>query len=404
VSRLRILIAGVAVACAATSAHAGFLFTPRVGEYGRVARAPYDEAQLYVSEIEKSFDRDGDKVTVGTPFVEPGESVRLALLSYKALWAGNLFRDTGVWGLRDHDQFCRLIVSAGWQQATGGAVRRSRVFGFHSGGSGPGDVFADCGIYGNDHSFGPLKVNGLVAVGLKAPVGRYDEDALLNTGTNYWTWFPQLAGHAELYGRLIADGIVALQVNGRDRDPAYGGLVPDEPADVFNAEGSLAWKFDEHWYANLGFSYLATTSDNRYGEVEVESREPLRADTLCDALNLGDTLCNSTNLFFAKAVPGEYRDDGVRLSVLTAGFSYVYRSSSVVSLRALVPLSGRGSQIDVPFDLYPAVPDLTQPGRLRPAPVPVARSTSTLNGVQEAASAPASVGIELRIVYLFWAP
>lgn len=400
--RLRTLIAGCALACAAGTAHAGFLFTPRIGEYGNLARAPYDEGQLYFSEIEKSFDRDGDKVSVGAPFVEPGESVRLALLSYKALWVGNLFRDTNVWGLKDRDQFCRLIVSAGWQQATGGAVRRSRVFGFHSGSSGPGDVFADCGFHGVEHIRGPLKFNGLFAVGLKAPVGRYDEDALLNVGTGYWTWFPQAAVHAELYGKLIADAIVAYQFNGHDDDPAFGGLVPDDPADVINAEANLAWKFDEHWYANLGFSHLRTDGDNRFGAVTIESREPLPAQDLCDALSLGAALCNSTNLFYAKAVDGEYRDRGVRLSVLTAGVSYVYRASSVVSLRALIPVSGRGSQIDVPFDLYSAVPDLT--GQTRPAAVPIARSTSTLGGVQEAASAPASPGIELRIVYLFWAP
>jgi hypothetical protein len=404
VSRLRALIAGVALACTASAAHAGFLFTPRVGEYGHLARAPYDEGLLYYSEIGKVYDRDGDKISLGAPFVEPGESVRLALLTYKPLWVGNAFRDTSVWGLKDHDQFCRLILLAGWQQATGGVVRRSHLFGLHAGGSGPGDVFGECGIYGNDHILGPLKFNGLLAAGVKAPVGRYDRDALVNVGTNYWSWFPQLAGHAELYGRLIVDGIVALQVNGRDDDPAYGGLVPDQPSDVFNAEANAAWKFNEHWFVNIGFSHLETTGDNRFGKVDIASQEPLPAQTLCDALHLGDTLCGSSNVFYAKAAPGEYRDRGVRLNVLAAGFSYVYRSSSVVSLRALIPVSGRGSEIDVPFDLYPAVPDLAHPGRVQPGPVPVARSTSRLAGVQEAASAPASAGVELRIVYLFWAP
>lgn len=403
-SRLRILIVGLAAALASSGANAGFLFTPRVGEYGRLARAPYDEGLLYFSEVENAFDRDGDKVSVGAPFVPPGESVRLALLTYKPLWVGNLFRDSDVWGLKDHDQFCRMILIAGWQQATGAAVRRSRLFGFHSGGSGPGDVYALCGLYGQDHILGPLKFNGLVAGGVKAPVGRYDRDALLNTGTHYWTWFPQIAGHAELYGRLMIDAIVAMQINGSNDHPAYGGLTPDEPADLWNAEGNFAWKFNEHWFANLGFSYLRSDGANRYGRVDIESQEPIPADTLCDALQLGDALCGSTNVLYAKSVDGEYRDRGIRLSVLTAGFSYVYRSSSVVSLRALVPVAGRGSQIDVPFDLYPAVPDLTRPGHFRPAAVPVARSTSTLNGVQEAASAPASPGIELRIVHLFWAP
>ena len=39
-----------------------------------------------------------------------------------------------------------------------------------------------------------------------------------------------------------------------------------------------------------------------------------------------------------------------------------------------------------------------------PAPLPLAQTTTRLNTVQEAAAVSASPLIELRFVYLFWAP
>lgn len=402
-SRLRFL-SGAATLLAAPIASAGILFMPHLSEYAKPARAPYDEGVLFFEEIQDVYDRDGHEVNVGAPFVPDGESVRVALLTYRPLWIGNAFRDSGIPLLADHDQFCRVVLTAGWQQATGAAVSRGRVFGMHSGGSGPGDVFGICGIYGHDHIAGPLKFNGMLAGGVKAPVGRYDRDSLLNTGTRYWSAMPQLAGHAELYGRLIVDGILAWQFNGDDDHPAYGGLVPSSPADVWNAEANVAWKFTEHWFANAGFTMMGSHGSNRFDRVDIESREAVPAQDLCDALHLGVALCDSTSLFYAKAASGHYRDDGTRLRALTVGFTYIYRSSSVLSVRALLPLSGRGSQIDVPLDLYPAVPDLLHPGRFQPGPAPVLRTPSTLNGVQEAASVSASPGFELRLVHLFWAP
>lgn len=392
------------VLCASLPARAGILFTPRLSEYARLAPGPYDEVSLIHTRIEDVYDRDGRKTTLGGPVIAPGEQVEIALLGYKALWVGHPFRDTGVPVLRDHELFCRVIGTLGWQQASRAVAERGRKFGFTSGGSGPGDVFGLCGIYGHAHRWGALKFNGLFSTTLKFPVGRYDEDALLNTGTNYWTTIPQLGLHAELAGRVYLDATLAWQFNGENDRPAYGGLTPTRPADVRNAEANLAWKFSERWFADVGFSYRESVGRNRYDKVNVANTEPLEAEDACRILSLMPGTCAATRQFFLQSRPGEYSDRGVHGSIVTAGISYVYRSSSVFSLRVLQPVDGRGGQIDVPFDLFLAVPDVQNPGSFVRSPVPVTQTTTTLNTVQEAASVPASPLIELRFVYLFWAP
>lgn len=389
---------------AALPARAGILFTPHVSEYARLPPGPYDEMSLIHTRIQDVYDRDGNKTTLGAPVIEPGEEVEIVLLGYKALWVGHPFRDTGIPVLRDHELFCRVIGTLSWQQATRAVAERGRKFGFTSGGSGPGDVFGLCGIYGLDRRWGALKFNGLFSTTVKVPVGRYERDALLNPGTNYWSAIPQFGLHAEWAGRVYLDATLAWQFNGDNNEPAYGGLTPTRPADVRNAETNLAWKFNERWFADLGFSFRETVGRNRYDKVNVSNTEPLEAEDACRTLSLPAAACAATRQFFLQSRPGAYADRGVEASVVTAGISYVYRSSSVLSLRLLQPVGGRGAQIDVPFDLFLAVPDAQRPGAFVPAPVPITQTSTTLNAVQEASSVSASPLIELRFVYLFWAP
>lgn len=402
--RLPRLIAALSLLCALGSAQAGIVFTPRLSEYARLAPGPYDEFALTFTRIEDSYDRDGRRTRVGAPFIPPGQHIDAALLTYKALWVGQPFRDRAPSWLAEREFFCRAILTAGWQQASRAVAERGRKFGYVSGGSGPGDVFGLCGVYSEDLRWGPWKLNGLFSTTVKFPVGRWDRDALLNVGTNYWSTIPQFGLHAEWAGRLYVDATVAWQLNGDNDDPAYGGLTPTRPADVRNLEGNFAWKFSERWFADVGLSYRETVGRNHYDDVDVRNTEPLEASTACDTLALDPALCAATRQFILQSRPGAYADDGVSATLLTAGFSYVYRSSTVLSLRALLPVEGRGGQIDVPFDLFLAVPDAQNAGAFTTVGPPLLQTTTTLNGVQEAASVSASPAIELRLVHLFWAP
>lgn len=391
---------------AAGSAQAGVVFTPHLAEYAPAPPGQYTEAVLILTEIEEAYNRDGDKVHSGAPFIRPGESIDAALLTFKSLWVGNLFRDTDVWYLKDHAQFCRLIGTLGHQQATGAAVARGLTAGQASGASGFGDLFGLCGIYGSEHHYGPLKFNTVLAGTVKFPVGRYDTDSLLNTGTNYWSYIPQFALHASLFDRLSLDATFAWQFNDPNDKPAFGGLTPTRPADVRNIEGNLAWKFNERWYADVGYSYRKSVGPNRYDQFSLTLEDqPLPPTTLCQSTQallgaaIPDPICNAARFFFLEPRPGPYEDGGIESHLLTAGVYYVYRASTVLNLRVARPLRGRGGQIDAVYDLFLQDPDT--PGA---RPIPGGEVVSRQNAVQEAAAVSASPYLELRLVYLFWAP
>jgi hypothetical protein len=397
----RIILAAVLMA-AASGAQAGIIFTPHLSEYARLPPGQYTEFTFIGTEIEHIYDRNGNKVELGLPFVPAGASTDAALALMKFLWIGNVFRDTEVPILNTHPQFCRVIGGFGYQQNTEQIASRVRLFGHRPGANGLMDLFGLCGIYGDEHQWGPLRWNGLLATTVKFPIGRYDTDAALNVGTNYWSVIPQFAFHADLWGRLIIDGTLAWQFNGDNDEPSFGGTTPTRIADWRNAEINFAWKFNEHWYADFGYSYRESVGPNYFDKVTVNFKDqPLAPDTACAALGLNRAQCDSPALdqFYLKPRPGPYADNGVNATLLTAGVYYIYRTSSVVQLRVAKPISGRGSQIDAIFDVFARDP------RTNPNAAPISPPvTSTLYGVQEAAATSASPYLELRFVYLFWAP
>jgi len=70
------------------------------------------------------------------------------------------------------------------------------------------------------------------------------------------------------------------------------------------------------------------------------------------------------------------------------------------------PVAGRGSQFDITYDVC-TVPDCPGPDTFPQDGVGdnrVSTVSTVLNGVQEAAAISASPYVELRFVYLFWAP
>ena len=391
-------------------ARAGIVFQPHLSEYGRLPNGQYTETTFVWTEIEHIYDSNGKKIQTGTPFVLGGASTDAALGLFKSLWVGNLFRDTEIPILKDHPQFCRFIGVLGYQQNTEQIGDRSRLFGLRPGANGLGDLFTLCGIYGDEHLWGPVKANGLFATTVKFPVGRYDHDAILNTGTNYWTVIPQFAFHSEIYGRLYVDGTVALQINGDNDEPSAGGLTPTRIPDWINAEVNFAWKFSEHWFADIGYSYRASRGSNVYDQVTVNFEEqPLSPDSACANTNNGigaigldpaltPEICNNpaSDQFYLNPHPGPYRDKGVFGKAVTFGFYYVYRTSSVLNFRAFVPIAGQGSQFTATYDVCTS----------QPCDASNAASTvdTQLFGVQEAAAISASPFFELRFVYLFWAP
>ena len=388
----------------ALPARAAIVFTPHVSEYARLSRGTYLDTSLVYSSIDKIWDADGRKVALGNTAIPPGESISASLLLTRYLWIGNLFEelgfeDSGLPLLADHDQVFRVIGTFGRQTGSGAINDLSRQFGQTTGTSGIGDLFLLAGLYGEEYHWGPLHGNGLYTVTVKAPIGSFQQDSLLNIGTRYWSVIPQLSHHQDWFGRLSIDATAAFQLNGSNDRPAYGGLSPTRPANVFNLESTLAWKFTEHWYGEAGFSYYRSIGANRFDQVSLNvADQPVPPSTACSTLLVPADQCGLLRAFYLAPVPGEYRDDGIRNAIATAGFSYIYRSSSVVSLRVAIPVAGQGSQLTVPYHVCATAP-CTASNEL-----PGLRQSARLSGVQEAAAISATPYFELRFVFLLFAP
>ncbi len=401
----------LAVVLAPTLVRAGIVFQPHLSEYSQLAPGPYTEATLVWTEIGGIYDGSGKDIKIGTPFVPEGASTDAALGLFKMLWIGNIFRDTDIPILKDHNQFCRFIAVLGYQQNTEQIGARSRLFGLRAGANGLGDLFTLCGLYTHDHLWGPVKANGLFATTVKWPIGRYDRDAILNVGTHYWTVIPQFAFHSEIFGRIYVDGTVAYQINGDNDEPSAGGLTPTRIADWLNVEVNFAYKLSEHWFVDLGYSYRGSVGSNTYDQLTVNFEEqPLSPESACSNTNNGlgtlgidplvtPELCNNPALdqFFLNPRPGPYRDRGVYGRAITTGLYYVYRTSSVINFRAFIPIAGRGSEITATYDVCTSQPcnSSTSNG---------VTVDTQLFGVQEAAAISSTPFFELRFVYLFWAP
>lgn len=382
----------------ALPAQASIIFTPHLSEYAKLARGAYADHTLIYSRIDEVFNAQGDKVPLAQPFIPPGESVDVAQVLLRYLWVGNLFESTGVPILSNHDQIFRVIGSLGWQQGSGAINDRSRLFGLTSGGSGLGDIFLLAGIYGDEFRWGPIKGNTLYSTTVKLPVGDYDTRALLNIGTNYWTTIPQVALHTSLWSRLFVDATAAWQINGGNDTPAYGGLTPTDPADVYNLELNLAWKFNERWFWDVGVFHRKSHGPNRYEKVTVTFKDPQPPTTACESLGIPNAQCNFASNFTLDPVPGVRQDQGIESTYLSTSLYYIYRASSVVDFRVVMPIRGRSGEFPMEYDVYL--------GRKQPGNNPIARivTPTPLSGVQEAASVPAVPFFELRFVYLFWAP
>lgn len=387
------------VALLATQAEAAIVFTPHVSEYAKLPRGRYVDTTLVHSSIDRIWDADGRKVPLGNTAIPSGEAISATLLLGRYLWIGNLFENSSFKFLADRDQVLRVIGTAGRQSASGAINDLSRDFGQTTRGSGLGDLFLLAGVYGREYHHGPLHGNGLYTLTVKAPVGSFQSDSLLNTGTRYWSVIPQLSHHQDWFGKLSIDATAAFQFNSAASSTAYGGLTPSKPANVLNLEANFAWKFSPHWFAEAGISHYRSIGSNRFDEVSLNLvDQPAPPTAACATLLVPAEQCSLLDTFFLAPVPGNYRDRGIRNSIATAGFSYVYRSSAVLSLRAALPVAGRGSQFTVPYTVClraPCTVDNELPG---------ARQSARLSGVQEAAAISASPFFELRLVFLLFAP
>lgn len=113
----------------------------------------------------------------------------------------------------------RVIDTAGRQSGSGAINDLSRQFDLSNSSSGIGDLCLLVGFYGEEYHWGPLHGNGLDTLTVKAPIGSYQQDSLLNIGTRYCSAYPQLSQHQDGFGKLSLDATAALQINGSNGRP-----------------------------------------------------------------------------------------------------------------------------------------------------------------------------------------
>ncbi len=54
---------------------------------------------------------------------------------------------------------------------------------------------------------------------------------------------------------------------------------------------NFAWKFSEHWFADIGYSYRESVGPNRYDKLTVNFKDqPLAPDTACANTNAGTSV------------------------------------------------------------------------------------------------------------------
>ena len=400
---LRLTAARIAVLAAGLwtgAADAGLYYLPHMGEYGKVIPGQIGLFSLLNASYTEVWDRNGDKA----PIVNGGADINTVLIG--SAWVGNMFRDTDYTFLAKRPQICGFAIGAAQVQARGSVRETANSIGITGGNNGLGDLYMLCTIQDITRRWGEAKGHVQFSGTVKAPIGDYDTEALLQFATHYWTYIPQMSFHGE-WGQLILDGTLAYQFNERNDTPSAAGLTPTKPADWRNAAVNLGWKFTERWWADLGFSHNESVGSNEFGKMSVTLEDqPVPGTALCDlggltGLPLGGAtlppeICNATSLFFIAPRAGPYHDRGVLAQVATASLYYVYRNSMIVNLRVGQVVNGRGSQFDAVFDACasePCGPDNA-----------TAQATLVSNGVGESGAVVTQPFFELRFVFPFAAP
>ena len=393
-------IAAFAISLWTGAADAALYYMPHMGEYSKVIPGQIGLLAVYNASYTEVWDRNGKKA----PIIDGGADINAVIIG--SAWVGNMFRDTDWAFLAKRPQICGLAFGAGQVQARGSVRDIANSIGITAGNNGLTDLYMLCTLQDITRRWGMAKGHVQFSGTVKAPIGDYDTEALLQYATHYWTYIPQMSFHAER-GQLILDSTLAYQFNGDNDTPSAAGLTPTKPADWWNLGINLGWKFTERWWADIGFSHNETVGSNEFGKVSITLEDqPVPGTALCDldaltGLPLGGAtappeICNATTLFFVAPRPGPYHDRGVLAQVLTAGIYYLYRSSMFVNLRVGQVVNGRGSQFDAVFDACtsePCGPDNA-----------TAQVSLVSNGVGESGAVVTQPFFELRFIFPFAAP
>ena len=87
---------------------------------------------------------------------------------------------------------------------------------------------------------------------ITAPLGQYDEEKLLNIGTNRWTFKPEL-GISQAMGDWIVEGAAAIAFY-TDNTESFAGQKLEQ-APIYSAQGHVVYKFSRGLWAAADATY-----------------------------------------------------------------------------------------------------------------------------------------------------
>lgn len=87
---------------------------------------------------------------------------------------------------------------------------------------------------------------------LRAPMGQYDPDKLLNLGNNRWSLKPEL-GISQAWGQWILEAAASVTVY-TDNNDFYGGQTLEQ-APIYSAQGHVVYNFDSGRWLSMGATY-----------------------------------------------------------------------------------------------------------------------------------------------------
>jgi hypothetical protein len=335
----------------------------------------YASTNLSWTRGSRSFDKDGDRKDAFPATSGRSDSAEALRGELSFAWTFPLFQDEGIPFLSTRLHTFRVIFRGSPRLGLSGAFAD---FAADRGVSEPEDGLGDLSFEAGSWLVGtghwrdgePDRFALLALLALDLPVGAYDPDAPVHSGTNVFAFRPTLGAFARLGPRTFLDGAVAYEIPGRNDEAAFGRLDPTEPGARLFFDGAISWRIFPSIYLS-GFLRYWKSRPNAYEDPQFAPDAPPPSPG-----------------FESRPVPGRYRDDGAWLLLLGPGIDWFATQRMRLGFHAYFPVAGAGGQFVLPFEQRPQDCAELAPDEPGCAPVPAGQATVDGLGPARAVASP----------------
>ena len=285
-----------------------------------------------------AFDRDGHRHSDAFPAIGGGNETPAVRGDLNFAWTFPLFQDEGVPFLSTRLHTFRLTLRGDpLLDATGPVADFASANGHVPAEDGIGDLTFEIGsfLWGSESweargGTPPRTILALMAIDL--PVGIYDTDAAVNSGSNTFAFRPTLGAHTQILPTVFADTGLAYEWRKTNEDPAFGGLDPSEPGNRLFADAALSWRAWPSLYVS-GLLRYRNGRPNGYVDPMFAPNAPTPPAG-----------------FENRPALSHYEDDGSWLLSVGPRADWFVGQNVRLGASALFPLAGEGGQFVLPFE------------------------------------------------------